>query len=984
MFVINSRLLSFLILIYLSLFLSVCNLYAEDTALSLKEIDLLITNTEYTKALENLTLYLKQNPDDFDNAQKRIKKIIKARLDFNLKAKKLVSMMDDTSDDEDALLSMDDDKMQIITMLESSEVDMSDVESAFTNDARRSIRLVYYKNKINQIIASGNMLYSQKQFYKGLEKLEEGLTLKKSNSDVIFDGPEEKVIMYSPDLTASVDLCINNIKKSCRSFELLFNNCVTYSNAVVKDVKDKSFKSFDTDVKNLEDCFYAFADVRNEIKKCHDELSLLDKSVLAQFPALNETSYITFACAGAKSIAASLDLFYCDNLNMVVQSLTDAIKKEYEVFASHINCDDILTYTDEGKISASLKNAITYCDIGVKVQSLYNRIDVQSADFDSIKTLCLDSEKTFSLLVMINKEVESKSYDEEGLIKDISFYQSHYEFFSNAKLGYSSLSYIPIVIKAESDFYYNVVDAICKKSFELTQQSWLTLCSFYDEYAVSSYDKYKELYGKNLFASGCGTGYLGSEHFRPDISFDNSKQNISEITAVCNTLIGYDKRLVYGTEYCSDIDEYDGHKKNIIVVIKELESLKDLYTSLTVDCQKRINIARLNLNSARDAVERSRQQLKKESYDSARSLLNSADEYYSESLAVLYDEAIVKERETLVSIAIDINNKQSKVIIVQAQELRKNAWTAYYDGNFALAKKYLEQAKSQWEKVSTTEDEETAYILSVVTAALSTTIGRYYEGKDTMFSEFSQVLNLSLQYYNTGLEQMNSGNREDALKTLSLAKEKLRGLLQSYPINHDVNHLLLLIEQLEDKNAFDKTFAKKVADAKKNYSSSNAKTKQRIYASLSDLSEIYPDYPGLKEQLLEVEYDLGLKMRPVKKSESNNAIKLYNEADKIYAKAGGNEQELNKAIAKLNEALKIDPRNGKISDLKLKIQSQMGSRASDILSAEDNEEYLRAIQIYSEGNTLVAQSMVQSLMAKGNNKTNKKLVALKKRIEASL
>ena len=56
----------------------------EKDDISLFEIDRLIRKTEYDEALRQLNLYIEKNPEKFDNAQTRIKRIMNARNQYSI------------------------------------------------------------------------------------------------------------------------------------------------------------------------------------------------------------------------------------------------------------------------------------------------------------------------------------------------------------------------------------------------------------------------------------------------------------------------------------------------------------------------------------------------------------------------------------------------------------------------------------------------------------------------------------------------------------------------------------------------------------------------------------------------------------------------------------------------------------------------------------------------------------------------------------
>ena len=160
------------------------------------QIDHLIELTDYSTALQQLSLYIKKYPDQFDKAQKRVSKILKARSAYNNQAIELAEKMRLSAEGEnltdEEINELDVQKMDIIVALEKSEENPPLEEVNLTNDARRTVRLSYYINRSNiivnqgsSLVASGN-LDSKDNYTGAIEKFKEGLTLKTNDSDNTF------------------------------------------------------------------------------------------------------------------------------------------------------------------------------------------------------------------------------------------------------------------------------------------------------------------------------------------------------------------------------------------------------------------------------------------------------------------------------------------------------------------------------------------------------------------------------------------------------------------------------------------------------------------------------------------------------------------------------------------------------------------------------------------------------------------------------
>ena len=82
----------FLIILF-SLFLSVPLCARGNQEIGLPKVDRLIKERNYNEAILELAAYMNENPEDFDGAQRRIKRIIDMRENYNKKAMELLLVL---------------------------------------------------------------------------------------------------------------------------------------------------------------------------------------------------------------------------------------------------------------------------------------------------------------------------------------------------------------------------------------------------------------------------------------------------------------------------------------------------------------------------------------------------------------------------------------------------------------------------------------------------------------------------------------------------------------------------------------------------------------------------------------------------------------------------------------------------------------------------------------------------------------------------
>jgi hypothetical protein len=90
------------------------------------------------------------------------------------------------------------------------------------------------------------------------------------------------------------------------------------------------------------------------------------------------------------------------------------------------------------------------------------------------------------------------------------------------------------------------------------------------------------------------------------------------------------------------------------------------------------------------------------------------------------------------------------------------------------------------------------------------------------------------------------------------------------------------------------------------------------------------------------------------------------------------------ALEQLTQALLLNPSNNQAMSLKDRVQIELGSGGSVVLSSNAEREYQRAIQELQQGNTLVAMSIVQKLLQDPKNRNSTRILELQRRIESVL
>jgi hypothetical protein len=366
-------------------------------------------------------------------------------------------------------------------------------------------------------------------------------------------------------------------------------------------------------------------------------------------------------------------------------------------------------------------------------------------------------------------------------------------------------------------------------------------------------------------------------------------------------------------------------------------------------------------------------------FDQARDRITRAGERYDFSLSLQESVALRAERDQkLLTLAAELAKAENEVVVRDVRALITQAKDAYFAGTFDTAEESLVQAQNRWRTTNVDDEPEVTYWLALVRGALSIKTGRTIPATAPLYAEMSQLLSYAHQLFVEGSALLAARRKTDGLAKFDLAKQKLNEVRIVFPINQEAGLLELRIDQQADPDAFAAAFKKRVDAA----AAKRRTAPQECYSELLDLYEINPKYSGLKALIQEVEYDIGVKLRPVDTTKTTQAAAIVAEVERIVS--GKQVARYEYALGRLNEALQLDPNNSRVAPLKDRIQTEIGGQATVVLSAAAEQDYQRAVLELQKGNTINALAIVQSLLQDSRNKNSQRILELQRRIQARL
>ena len=1005
-----------------------CAFAQEKDDLSLFEIDRLIRRTEYDEALRQLNIYIEKNPEKFDNAQTRIKRIMHARNQYSVLAERLITLIQTDPGNNKEIY-------EITAQLEKFEKHPSDQNLQFIADLKKSAEFNYFRALFLEIQNETAAKSKAGEYVAAVEKAKEGFWLYRDN---FYDQWESH-----PEITGAVDKTLADLDLRIAEFEEKnylprLNNTV---NDFIKAVKAEQYDQAVNRLAEVEDTFRTYNRLREGIIQAGAEL----QSQFAQVQKLDsdstDASFLPFMfrfvfgieTVPDSGILGAVNAQWNAALGRMNEAVYVVLLKKYGTYESEIN-------------SAFVSEVTRYCNLDRRVLDIYkiaaggknghalkNPYDSYYATCDYAQNLCesalrLTQVRADILAVTESQKkdialIKSDSNEKAKLIKNLfdsndkitalagnkeKQHITSYKWAGGANQDFTGLS----------ELYEKTLDDIFVKEEEALTGSWAEITEYYSKDASRIYegalvyynsaDKYREGFFtkipdnilkelnrdisksidyQNTFNANPELDF-GIIYSYPDISYKISQHTKSLAEKGIVTLGSYNTVILENFNshpQQKENEEIQGYVKaaqeNIENERLKLTQLITQSQSQAALAQKQMTAAQLARNEADLRFNEAQNALRREDFDTARKKLQDALSKYDEALMNQNDEALRSETDRKLQVLGEsIAKAENELVVREVRDLKTRAKDAYFNGRFDDAEKYLNQAKIRWAVTNVNEDEEITNLLNFVNTAISMKTGREILPSAPQYPEMSQLLNMAYQYFDEGSRKIGEGDRAGGEADLALALESIQKLQYVYPLNQEASILTLRINRLLDPKKFNEEFVQKIEMARMMCKSND--TRQEGYANLLDYYELDPSYKGLKDLIYQVEIDIGIRQKPVSNTGANRAKKLVADAQKIYNSAGNDTAKLQSALSKIDEALALVSDNKEAMALKDKITTKIGGNTSTVLSTEDERLYQLAIQRLQNNNVVGANAIVEQLLKKPQNQNSQKIKELKNKIEA--
>ena len=1027
----------FVLISVLFLFFSF-NGYAQKTEeISLFEIDRLIKDTEYDKALQLLNSYLKKHPENFDNVQVRIKKIMNARKQYSALAEQLLWIIENEPENSQKIY-------EITEQLEQFEKNPSNQIKNFIQDAKKSSEFNYFRSLFLNIQKESASFTERKLYNLAILKIKEGFWLYKDEFYAKWNN--------NPQIIEQMENLINQLEMQTIVFEdkTLVNQINEQTQIIDEFISQKKYNEINKELESITKSIQILAGIRNNLLNIIEKMSeLYEKNYDSD---LHDASYIPFMIrfiSGVDNIPHSGILgcveYYWD---LTVKNLNDKVFTQLQ--NNYYDFTDSLNNENKEKMQENLESIQKFVAIQRKILDFYNLFE-QDSDYKKENpleyyyvlgdTLLVLSQKTlsvnelyFKLLgiqqeqsILIEKILNDTENTDDKKIKSLFDLSSQAAKIVGNKNDYELQNYqwYNKYKKQKKDIWNSLLQTynfLVDKTFNEASNIQLDLFNqiFYaykSNIETNSFDIEKRFEVAQELLDGLPV-QLSKEEIQQMkensqiiVDFDYAKKHKTEENLgilycypnFAQTLIMEAQSKIQNTQskinnYCDAV--YSNLKENSLIssennssnsqefYIDYMDNQQKYFSDYEKKCNNLLGMAKQQRNKsilARNEGElrfsEAQVSLEKNDFDMARKKLQDSLKKFDESLKYQDDYELRLECDSkLYELGIKIAKLENEIVVKEVRELKNKAKDAYFNGRFEDAQKYLNQAKSRWSVTNEIPDEEIVMLSNFVNSAISMKTGRDIPVSAPQYPEMSQLLNLAYAYFEEGSELIKKGKRNEGITKLDIAVENVQKLQLVYPLNQEAAILTLRINQLKDSKKFEREFSQKINAAK--LMCENPKTRKEGYANLLDYYEIQPDYKGLKELIYKVEIDIGIRQKKADNSGVKKANQLLSEAKKIYSSAKDDEKKLKQALAKVDESLSLVMDNEEAVKLKDEITTKIGGTVITVLSTEDERLYQLAVQRLQSNNVIEANLILEKILQKKGNASLQKIKDLKNKIDA--
>ncbi len=1008
------RLASSIFLIFLLLFSVAGEVYARGQQEErLDEARSLIEENRYNDAILLLTQVMKENPRKFDEAEQLMKKVREARALYNQTYAELIQKLDvqegETLNEQEAY--------DIIRRLEELDADPNKAAVEAFAQARRSIIFTVNNQRFQGIMQTAGELLAQGRYVEAVDEYLTGFSL----HEELFIEDE-----YGQVIEDQVNSRRNEIRQLAAEFEALYSDFSAVQGRFEASAADETGEADENNA--------SFSDipVRGELLVLQDSMMELWRNIVQNANAIEairlsilgeDTTDIPFlstlrvlsrgraqseepvgiAGAAEQPLVGSMQQVNDRarrNMRITFEAALQQFnarqfdQEEQALFSGTLQSIDSVTPSIEQweQLHALRRELEMERKIGpAQTETQSDRLFVSAVEYASVsynqlidRILQLNQLETSGLL---SEEVVAISTAREELVTlldnlhttldEIQENLSEYNLYNQE--GVTVARSLEVLETLESDVNIEIA------------RSRTIEGSFVERIAELRYAPAVELVESAEDAVSQAQGFVdgveqlieeGSSAIEvryPNRSIDlvnNAQESVTNARTTIESVLAQlnnEKQYILEQQPVIDLQEQG---RRLLSRIEAVGRQRSQILSKASDLNRNANLA---VSEGDIRLQQTRAEVENERFELAREKLEQAGDAYSQSLTYREDpdiRAIIDEE--IPELAEQILFEQNQAIVREVRNLINRGRDLFFQEKFLEAEQVLNRAQSRWRQTHPEDDPEVNLWLDRVQRALEATSGITIEETDPLYADMMQVLNLAKEEYRRGRQLYEQGRRSAAMNAFATAEKNIQYIKEPFPNNQASSVLYLQILQYTEPEDFDSLFRSRFRQARAKIDTAP----EEAYRELQVLREIQPDYSGLDDAIYRAEIATGIRQPPPDPQKLARARDLYQQAEEIVE--GDVRAQFPVALTYLNEAIKLDPDYREAIVLKDRIQTGQGGQVSVVLSSVDQQKLRQAENLFIDGRYFEASVIVNQLWQNPENRSNPKLVELRRRVESQL
>ena len=962
----------------------------------------LVEQREYNDAILILTEIMRENPDQFEEAQKLIQKISKVRDSYNKLYEQLIVILDpppgETIDQDSAYT--------IIREMESLDKNPNKAAVAAFAQARKSILFAVNDRTYINIMNKASDHIEKKEYPEAIDtyftgfELHKELYLEKEYGNIV----EDQVNSYQNTILTAADNFLN-----------LYSTVLDESKIYADIIKSGNIFALENGYSDYALVLLEAGNYWSILKENAEKLDNLRASAQrddeSDIPYISVNRVLTVGRSGIiteEGIAGVLSIVWEENqrsISTLITSLleelyTDAVKEfedsSFEI--ARIFLQDAakiaVVVVDVLKLRSDkiyLDNNLVFQDNGLEFinSELPNLLFAQAVyEFASIYTKLSNISEEINGLV--------KTVDASGIITDIKEARSSMNGFRD------NLSNIETTIIA----YANRNLSTKNSNLDLT---------LINDALLELKDNKALLEEKLLVAEIRAEERILTLRIRPErLLVENSSEPIltseNYIEGVEETINGLvlkvkrpDRAVQLLTNTKTDLEEADLKLEEIIlsldnnnplektdasidILLKSASELRDVIVTKKIAIEKLFSRAKVLNDEADDAysfgnlrLDEAYSKFDRGDFDGARKKYYEAESLYLKSLGFREDEDVrallnIELTKLDSNITLSLNSQ----IVREVRALITRGKDFYNLQEFIKAEQSFQQAQERYKVTNEESNPEIENWLIKIKRALEATSGREIALTDPLYPDIISILNIVQEEYEKGKIFLKSGSKAEADIHFNEAIKNIELVKTPFPRNFKASVMYLQILEYTQQDAF-KNFFKSMYDTALRNIASDPKTADD---DLLALYEINPDYPGIKTAVYNSGIAAGRIIKPPAQVDIKRATQLYTQALKIVN--ADNRAQFPIALAYLEEAIQINSDYNAAALLMDRIRTSTGVISQVAMSTSDTQQLRYAESLYIEGRYLEANIIINQLWNNPENRKSSKLNDLKTKVEARI